>query len=109
MQFQQSAKNAHVNFPEPNVMSSDNSLRHKDGSYIFMNDTEKQQILTFKRLNQQFFSLLYLKNDGINLLLIKIIGNYFSIYQLIDYSINSGSSTIFCISGFRKQVTAIII
>ncbi len=27
-----------------------------------MDDTEKQQILPFKRLNQQFF-LLYLKND----------------------------------------------
>ncbi len=84
MQFQQCAKNAHLNFPEPNVMSSDNSLKHKDGSYIFISDTEKQQILTFKRLNQQFFSLLYLKNDGINLLLIKIVGNYFSIYQLIN-------------------------
>ncbi len=28
-----------------------------------MNDTEKQQILTFKRHNQQFFLLFYLKNN----------------------------------------------
>ncbi len=51
------AKNAH----HPNVTSSDcffcpnKSPKHKDSSFIFMNDTEKQQILTFKTLNQQVY------------------------------------------------------
>ncbi len=60
MKCQKSAKNAHLNFPEPNVMSSNcffcpNSQKHKNSSFIFIDDTEKQQILTFRTLNQQFF------------------------------------------------------
>ncbi len=30
---------------------------------MVINDAEKQQILTFKWLNQQFFLLIYMKND----------------------------------------------
>ncbi len=58
-----------LDFPEPNVTASErffgpnNSPKHKDSSFIFINDTEKQQILTFKTLNEQLFLLLYLKND----------------------------------------------
>ncbi len=57
---QKSGENAHLNSPEPDVMSlncvfcPNNSPNHKD-SFISLYDTEKQQILTFKRLNQQFF------------------------------------------------------
>ncbi len=61
-------KNAHLNFPEPSVTSShcffcpNNSPKHKDSSFIIRKETEKQQILTCQRLNQQFFLLFYLKN-----------------------------------------------
>ncbi len=62
---QKTAKNAHLNFAEPNVTSSNrffcpNSPKHKD-SFSLINDTEKQQILTFKTLNQKFFLIFYLK------------------------------------------------
>ncbi len=40
-----------------------NSPKHKDSSFIFINDIKKHQILTFKTPNQQFFLLFYLKND----------------------------------------------
>ncbi len=69
MKCQKSAKNAHLSFPEPSVTCSDcffcpnNSPKHEDSSFIFISDTEKQQILTFKRLNQQFFLLFNSKND----------------------------------------------
>ncbi len=36
------------------VSCPNNSLKHKDSSFILMNDTEKQQILTIKRLNQYY-------------------------------------------------------
>ncbi len=68
LKYQKSAKNAYLNFSEQNVTSSNgffcpnNSPKHKESSF-FINDSEKQQILTFKRLNQQFFKLFYLKND----------------------------------------------
>ncbi len=70
-----SVKNARLSFPEPRVTSSvcsfcPNSTKHKDPSYIIITDTEKQQILTFKRLNMQLF-LLYLENNWLK--------------QLIDY------------------------
>ncbi len=61
VKYQKNAKNAHLNFPESNVTSSfcffcpNNSPKHEDSSFIFINDAEKQQILTFKTLNQQFF------------------------------------------------------
>ncbi len=56
MKREKSAKNAHLNFPEPNVTSSygffcPNSPKHEDSSFILINDTEKQEILTFKSLN----------------------------------------------------------
>ncbi len=51
--------------------------RHKDFSFIFINDTEKQQILTFKTLNHQVFLLFYLKNDWTDSSIIKIVGNLF--------------------------------
>ncbi len=72
MKCQKSAKNARLNFPEHNVTSSDclfcsnNSPEHKDSSFMIINDSENQQILTFKRLNQEFFLLFYLKNDWNN-------------------------------------------
>ncbi len=76
-----SAENAHLNFPEPSVTSSDfffcpnSSPKHKDSSFMIMNDTETQQILTFKTLNQQFFLLFYLKNAWKNKWIIKIVGD----------------------------------
>ncbi len=77
---QKNVENAHLNFPEPNVMFSNsfvcpnNSPKHKE-SFFFKNDTKKQQLLTFKTLNQQFFLLFYMKNDRNNYLIIKIVGN----------------------------------
>ncbi len=59
---QKGVKNAHLNFPEPDVTSSDcffcsnNNPKHKD-SFIFIYDSEKQQILTFETLIRQFFLL----------------------------------------------------
>ncbi len=61
MKSQKSVKNAHLNVSEPSVTSlscffcPNNRPKHKDFSFIIMNDSEKQQILTFKTLNQQFF------------------------------------------------------
>ncbi len=68
MKCQKSVKNVYLNFPEPNVMSSDfflcpNSPKHRDSSFIIINNTEKQQILTLKSPNQQFFLIIYLRND----------------------------------------------
>ncbi len=68
MKCHKSVKNAHPNFPERNVTSSYASFvqtktQNTDSSFIIISATEKQQILTIKRLNQQFFSLFYLKND----------------------------------------------
>ncbi len=69
MKCQKFAKNAYLSFPEPNVTSSNrffspnSSPKHKDFSFILINDPDKLQILTFKTLNQQFFLLLYLEND----------------------------------------------
>ncbi len=46
MKRQKSVKNAHLNFPEPNVPSSDcffcpNSIpKHKDSSCVIINDTK---------------------------------------------------------------------
>ncbi len=57
MKCQKSAQKAHLNFPKPKVTPSDcvfclnNSPKHNDSSFIFINDTEKPQILTFKTLN----------------------------------------------------------
>ncbi len=68
MKCQESAKNSNFYFPEPNVTSSNfffcpnNSPKHKDSSFMIINDTEKQQILLFDILNQQFL-LSNLKND----------------------------------------------
>ncbi len=56
-------RNAHLNFPESSVTPSNcffcpnNSPTHKDSSFIAINNTKTQQILTFERLNQQFFFL----------------------------------------------------
>ncbi len=69
MKCQKSAKNADLNFPEPNVTSSNcffcpnNNPKHEESSFNFINDTEKQKILTFKTPNHQFFLLFYLKSD----------------------------------------------
>ncbi len=69
MKCQKSVKNANLSFPEPSVMPSNcffcpnNSSKHIDSLFIIINDTRKQQILTFKRANRQFCSLFYLKND----------------------------------------------
>ncbi len=48
MKCQKGAKNAHLNFAEPNLTSTDcfcpnSSPKHKDASFIFINDTEQQQ------------------------------------------------------------------
>ncbi len=66
MKCQKNVENAHLSFAELSVTSSDcffcpnNSPEHKDSSFILINDTDKQQILTFKRLNQQFlFTFLF--------------------------------------------------
>ncbi len=64
MKCQKLAKNAHPHFPELSVTSSDffffpnNTLKHKDSSLFFINNTEKQQILTLTRLNQHFLLFL---------------------------------------------------
>ncbi len=56
-------KNAHLNLSALNVTSSNcffcpnNSPKYKDSSFILIKNTEKQQNLTFNRLNQQFFLL----------------------------------------------------
>ncbi len=81
MKCKKRAKNVHLNFPEPNVTSSNhffcpnNSPEHGDSSFIIINDTEKQHILTFKRLNQQFFLHFYLQNAQNIELIIKIVGD----------------------------------
>ncbi len=49
--------------PSNSFFCPNNSPKHMDSSFIVIKDTEKQQILTFKRLNQQFLILFYLKND----------------------------------------------
>ncbi len=65
-------KNAHHSFPKPNVTSSNyffwpnSSPKHKDSSFMMINDTEKQQILTLKRLNQKLILPFYLKTETIN-------------------------------------------
>ncbi len=69
---QYSVKNAVLNFPEPWAISEassdcffkpNNCPKHEDSSFVIMDDTDKLQILTFKRLNQQFFLHNHLKND----------------------------------------------
>ncbi len=40
--------------------------KHRYSSFIIINNTKKQQILTFKRINQQFFLLSYSKDETIN-------------------------------------------
>ncbi len=53
----------HLNFPEPDVTSlncffcPNNSPKHTNSSFMIINITEKQQIFTFMRLNQEFFLL----------------------------------------------------
>ncbi len=59
MKCQESVKNAHPSFPDHSVHL--NSLKHKNSSFIIINDTEKQHILIFKRQNQQFCSFLLKK------------------------------------------------
>ncbi len=66
MKCEKSAKNAHLNFPEQMlrlqiVSFVQTAQKHKDSSFIFINETEKQEIFTFKTLNQQQFSSFYLK------------------------------------------------
>ncbi len=39
------------------------TAQNTETSLIIISVTEKQQILTFKKLNQQFILLFYLKND----------------------------------------------
>ncbi len=68
MKCQKCVRHAPLNFLEPNVTSSDcsfpnSSPKHKDTSFMSINDTEKQHILTVKRLNQQFFVLFNVEND----------------------------------------------
>ncbi len=69
MKCQKSPKNVHLNFPESNVASlnckfcPNNSPKHRESSFMIVNDTEKQQIFTLKRLNQEAFLLFYLQND----------------------------------------------
>ncbi len=81
MKCLKSAKNAHLNIPEFKVTSSNcffrqtNSPKQKGSSFMVINDKEKQKIFTFKRLNQEFVLLLYLKNDFNDLSIIKIVGN----------------------------------
>ncbi len=85
-------KHGHLDFPEPNTMSSDcffcsnNSpktpQKHKNSSFTFLNDTEKQQIIIFKKLNQQFCLLFYLKNVWKDQLII----SWFSADWLINCS-----------------------
>ncbi len=73
-------KNAYLAFQKSNVTSSqcffgaNNSPKHKDSSFTVVNDTEKQQVVTFKKLNLQFFYLNLKKQ----LKRLKV-GNYFSI------------------------------
>ncbi len=69
-QMSKCAKNTQLHFPEPNVTSSNcffcpnNGPKHKESSFVMINDTEKQQIVTFQKLNQQFFTFLLTKwND----------------------------------------------
>ncbi len=62
MKCQKGAKNAHLKVSEPMVTSSHASFvqttaQNTQFSFIIMNDIEKQQILTFKRQNQQNFLL----------------------------------------------------
>ncbi len=54
--------------------SPNNSPKHKDSLFIIINNTENKQILTFERLNQWFF-LLYLKNDWNDKSIIKVVGS----------------------------------
>ncbi len=62
MKCWESVKNAHLIFPEPDGFFCPNSSeKHKD-SFMIRNKTEMQQIVSFKRLNQQFFSRFSLKN-----------------------------------------------
>ncbi len=69
MKCPKSAKNAHLNFPDPSVtpltcfFCPNNISKHtKNVSFIIINDAETQPILTFKRPNQQLFTVLQKKD-----------------------------------------------
>ncbi len=69
MKCQKSAKNAHLNVIETstNCFLCPNSPKHtQKNSFILMNYTEKQQILTFKTLNQQKLLLVGKMTETIN-------------------------------------------
>ncbi len=68
-EMSKSVKNSHLYFyfAEPSVMSRNsfccpNGPKHKDFAFLIISDTEKQQILTFERLNQQLLLRFYQKN-----------------------------------------------
>ncbi len=62
-----SVKNVHLGFSEPSVTSSEcfffwskqQPEKHKDFIFFIVSDTEKQQNLNIKQLNQQYFLLIY--------------------------------------------------
>ncbi len=72
MKYQKSVKNANLNSPEPNMTSlncffwPNNSLKHKDSSFIIINNTEKQQILTLQRQNSNPFYFIWKITETIN-------------------------------------------
>ncbi len=85
MKCPKSAKNAHLNFPDPSVtpltcfFCPNNSLKHtKNVLFIIINDAETQPILTFKRPNQQLFTVLQ-KKDKINWLSKKLAINFLTV------------------------------
>ncbi len=94
MKCQKSAKHAHLKFPEQNLTPSNcfcykNSPKHKNSSFIFINDTEKLQTLAFKMLNQHSSDIFIRK-------IIEMINRLSNSWQLIlsiDYSINHCCST----------------
>ncbi len=96
-----SVKNAPLNFPEPKVTSSDcffcqnNGPKYKKSSFFIIKDTEKQQILTWKRLNLQSFLLVLFEKW------LKRLINFQNCWRLIFYrSINrffsNHFSSIYC-------------
>ncbi len=48
------------------LLLSNNSPKHKNSSFIIINDPEKQEKVTIRRLNMGFVSLFRLKNDWYN-------------------------------------------